>query len=178
MLLMALSPQKLTADLARGSSQGSRAAPAHGMPEVPVPALGAREAWSREREVAVCFGAFGAIKVMCVERARHPEVLSGELLELVATRMRALSDPQRMRVLLGIEGREVSVQELADELEVSHQSASWHVNVLYRGGLLARRRDGKSALYSLADYTAPKIITQAAAAVSAHLEELSELPGQ
>ena len=103
---------------------------------------------------------------------------SGELLELVAMRMRALSDPQRMRVLLGIEGREVSVQELADELEVSHQSASWHLNVLYRGGLLTRRRDGKSARYSLADYTATKIIAHAAAAVSARLEELGELPSR
>lgn len=106
------------------------------------------------------------------------EVPSGELLELVAMRMRALSDPQRMRVLLGIEGREVSVQELADELEVSHQSASWHLNVLYRGGLLTRRRDGKSARYSLADYTATKIIAHAAAAVSARLEELGELPSR
>ena len=79
-----------------------------------------------------------------VHREREtPEALSGELLELVAGRLRVLSDPWRVRLLLGLEGREASVQELADELDMSHKGASSHLNVLYRDGLLTRRREGK-----------------------------------
>ncbi len=173
MLLIALTRRRWTANFAKGRLTASEAASPQRLAGVPFGFSGLRSV-VEGCEVAVYFGALGLFKDVRRE-SETPEVLSRELLELVAMRMRALSDPRRMRVLLGIEGREVSVQELADELDMSHKGASSHLNVLYRDGLLARRREGKLVLYSLADYTAPKVIAQVAAGVTARLEELGEI---
>jgi DNA-binding transcriptional ArsR family regulator len=104
-----------------------------------------------------------------------PEVISGDLLELVAERMRTLACPLRLRLLLSLGEREACVQELADEMDAIHQKVSLHANALYREGLLTRRREGTRVLYSLADYTAPKVIAQVTASVTARIEELGEI---
>jgi DNA-binding transcriptional ArsR family regulator len=77
--------------------------------------------------------------------------------------------------LLALQDGEASVQQLADALCTEHRNASRNLNALYRDGLLARRREGTQALYSLADYTACRLIEQAAASVLAQVEELSDL---
>jgi DNA-binding transcriptional ArsR family regulator len=97
------------------------------------------------------------------------------VLGLVARRMQLLSDPLRIRLLLALQDGEASVQELADALETEHRNASRCLNALYRDGLLGRRRDGARVLYCVADYTACRLVAQAAESVAAHLEELGEL---
>jgi ArsR family transcriptional regulator len=104
-----------------------------------------------------------------------PEVLSRELLELVAERMRTLASPLRLRLLLSLGEREACVQDLADEMDMIRQKVSLHVNALHREGLLARRKEGTRVLYSLADYTAPRVIALVAASVAARIEELGEI---
>jgi DNA-binding transcriptional ArsR family regulator len=107
--------------------------------------------------------------------ARASVVLSEDLLGLVAHRMRLLSDPSRLRLLLVLQdGREASVQQLADVLDTEHRNASRNLNALCADGLLARRREGTRVLYSLADYSTCNAIAQIAQSVAAHLEELSE----
>jgi DNA-binding transcriptional ArsR family regulator len=133
--------------------------------------------FSEPLSVAKFFGRLGVFVVIGGVSAKPamPGVPSGEFLELVAGRLRALSDPWRVRLLLGLQGREASVQDLADELGMPHKGASSHLNVLYRDGLLTRRREGKLVLYSLADYTAPQIIAQVCAGITARVEELGEI---
>jgi DNA-binding transcriptional ArsR family regulator len=107
--------------------------------------------------------------------ARAGVVLSDDLLGLVAQRMGLLSDPSRLRLLLVLQdGREASVQDLADVLDTEHRNASRNLNALCADGLLARRRAGTRVLYSLADYATCKAIGQIAQSVAAHVEELSE----
>jgi DNA-binding transcriptional ArsR family regulator len=101
--------------------------------------------------------------------------LSDAVLGLVARRMQLLSDPLRVRLLLALQDGEASVQQLADALDTEHRNASRSLNALYRDGLLSRRREGTRVLYSLADYTACRLIGQAAESVAAHVEELSDL---
>jgi DNA-binding transcriptional ArsR family regulator len=102
-------------------------------------------------------------------------VLSDAVLGLVARRMQLLSDPLRIRLLLALQDGEASVQELADVLDTEHRNASRSLNALYRDGVLTRRREGKRVLYSVADYTASRSISQAAESVAAQIEELSDL---
>ncbi len=101
--------------------------------------------------------------------------LSDVVLGLVARRMQLLSDPLRIRLLLALEDGEASVQELADVLGTEHRNASRSLNVLYRDGLLARRREGTRVLYCVADYTAHRLIGQAADSIAAQVEELNDL---
>jgi DNA-binding transcriptional ArsR family regulator len=100
---------------------------------------------------------------------------SEQLLGLVIERLRILACPLRVRLLLALEQREASVQELADELDAVYQKVSLDLNTLHREGLLTRRRDGQRVLYTLADYTALRVLKQVAAGVTARIEELTDV---
>jgi DNA-binding transcriptional ArsR family regulator len=102
-------------------------------------------------------------------------VLSDAVLGLVAQRMQMLSDPLRIKLLLALQDGEASVQELADKLDVEHKNASRNLGTMHRDGILTRRRDGTRVLYGIADYTACRLLGQAAESVVAHVEELSDL---
>lgn len=86
-----------------------------------------------------------------------------------------LSDPLRIRLLLALQDREASVQELAAAVDVEHRNASRGLSTLHSEGLLTRRRDGTRVLYSIADYTACRSLDQTAESVVARIEELSDL---
>lgn len=116
-----------------------------------------------------------ASSALRVGEAMSAVVLSDAVLGLVARRMQLLSDPLRIRLLLALGDGEASVQELADVLGDEHRNASRGLNALYRDGVLTRRREGKRVLYSVADYTASQLISQAAESVAAQIEELSDL---
>jgi DNA-binding transcriptional ArsR family regulator len=101
--------------------------------------------------------------------------LSGEWVILTARRMRVIAEPTRMQILLLLEQREASVEDIADFLGLSHQRTSRHLNLLYAAGILARRPDGSRALYSLADFTSPALVRAAAASMTGWVDELAEL---
>ena len=98
-----------------------------------------------------------------------------ELLERVTRRMHVLSDPTRLRLLFALERGEGCVQQLADELGLVHRNVSHGLNLLYREGLLSRRREGTQVVYSLADYSACRLVKQATESVTAEIEELTDL---
>lgn len=102
-------------------------------------------------------------------------VLSEPVMDLVLRRMQLLANPLRMRLLLALQDDESYVQELADELGVDQWTASRGLAELYREGILSRRRDGTRVLYSIADFTACRLVGQVAESVIAHVEELHDL---
>ena len=80
-----------------------------------------------------------------------------------------------MRILTRLERGEATVQELTDELPSTHQNVSKHLAVLLGVGIVSRRREGSWVRYALADYTALRLVEQAAAAVTGHIDELTEI---
>lgn len=64
---------------------------------------------------------------------------------------RALADPTRMRLLLALAGRELCVCDLAEVSGVSESAVSHQLRMLRDLRLVTWRRDGKRAVYSLAD---------------------------
>jgi DNA-binding transcriptional ArsR family regulator len=106
--------------------------------------------------------------------------LSGDLLDLVARRLRVIAEPTRMRIVSMLQRGEASVQDLTDRLSdggvpVTHQNVSKHLAVLYREGVCSRRREGSWVRYALADYTVCQLIEQAIASTAGHFEERAEL---
>lgn len=77
--------------------------------------------------------------------------MSSEALELVAARFKALSEPTRLRILQALGGGEMSVNELAEEVESSQPNVSKHLKVLQDAGLVGRRQEGTTAYYFVAD---------------------------
>jgi ArsR family transcriptional regulator len=61
----------------------------------------------------------------------------------------ALADPTRCRILLLLEGNEVTVSELCVVLQLPQSTVSRHLKMLGDAGLIASRREGTSRYYSL-----------------------------
>jgi DNA-binding transcriptional ArsR family regulator len=82
-------------------------------------------------------------------RVEHP--LPDDLVELIAQRFRALSEPMRIKLLDRLREGEASVQELTEMSGSSQQNVSKHLGVLRQAGVVGRRRDGNYVYYSITD---------------------------
>jgi DNA-binding transcriptional ArsR family regulator len=77
--------------------------------------------------------------------------MTPELLELIAARFKALSDPARLGILNALRGSERTVGELVDETGLRQANVSKHLQLLLSLGFVERRKEGLFAIYSLAD---------------------------
>ena len=92
--------------------------------------------------------------------AREP--LTEDVVELTARRLRVIAEPTRIALLETLNAGEAGVQELADRIGLSHQIVSHHLKVLWRAGVLDRRRVGTMTLYAVSDWSAWWVIEQTA----------------
>ena len=65
--------------------------------------------------------------------------------------MKALSDPNRVRVLKLLQAGELCVCEIQNILGLAQSTVSKHMKLLEDAGLVARKRQGTWIIYSLAD---------------------------
>jgi len=72
--------------------------------------------------------------------------------------LRLLANENRLALLCALEGGEMSVGDLAAELDTSQPNVSQHLAKLRALELVAARREGTSILYSLASRDAAAII--------------------
>ena len=63
--------------------------------------------------------------------------------------LRAAADPNRLRILLLLQGEELSVAELQEILNMGQSTISTHLSQLKQAGLVEDRRTGKSNIYRL-----------------------------
>lgn len=77
--------------------------------------------------------------------------LTEGLIELAAQRFRLLGEPMRLRILRVLEAGERSVTELTGAVGSNQPNISRHLQALYEGGIVKRRRDGNTIYYSIAD---------------------------
>lgn len=77
-----------------------------------------------------------------------------ELVEQASERFRLLSDPTRLRLLNELDAAgELPVGELAARARVGLSNTSKHLHQLERAGVVARRREGTTVHYRIADPT-------------------------
>jgi len=79
----------------------------------------------------------------------HP--LPDDLVELIADRFRALSEPTRIKLLDRLRDGEATVLELTELIGTTQQNVSKHLGVLQRNGIVARRKEGNFAYYRIVD---------------------------
>ena len=99
------------------------------------------------------------------------QVMSPEALRLVAARFKVLSDPMRLRILQLLEEGETSVSALAETVESTQPNVSKHLKIMQDAGLLARRQEGNTVYYSIAD---PKVFELCEVVCSSLRERFSE----
>jgi DNA-binding transcriptional ArsR family regulator len=77
--------------------------------------------------------------------------MNDELIELVAARFRALAEPMRLKILNSLGAEELSVNELVEATGSGQANISKHLGILFKEGLVARRKEGLNTFYRVAD---------------------------
>lgn len=102
-------------------------------------------------------------------------VITERLLVKVAERFTVLGQTVRLRLIEHLAGGAATPQELADALGLSQQNVSKHLQVLYRSGLVTRRREGSNVIYALRDASTMRLLDEVVTDVAEHLRDLSRL---
>ena len=104
-----------------------------------------------------------------------PHPIPDPLVELIARRFRAMSEPMRIRLLDRLREGEATVAELTDALGASQQNVCKHLAVLTDAGILARRKDGNRVYYRIADEGVLAICEEVCGSVQRQLDELQQI---
>jgi len=77
--------------------------------------------------------------------------LTPDLIKLVAERFKVLAEPARLEILNTLRSGERSVTELVRETGLGQANLSKHLQLLHAHGFVARRKEGVSVYYALAE---------------------------
>ncbi len=75
--------------------------------------------------------------------------LSMEIHELHARICKAIADPKRLMIITELRNGPMTVNDLADALEMSQSNTSQHLAVLRERGVVQADKDGLNVIYSL-----------------------------
>ena len=79
------------------------------------------------------------------------KVMSDELIELIATRFHVLSEPMRLKILNALGSEEFNVNEIVQATGSGQANISKHLGILFKEGLVKRRKEGLNTFYRAAD---------------------------
>lgn len=86
---------------------------------------------------------------------------------------KALADPNRVRVLLALDGRELCVCQISELCGVAPSTISKHLSILYQAGLIEPRKEERWVFYHLPGKAAPVVVREA---VDWVLKSLADTP--
>lgn len=71
--------------------------------------------------------------------------------DVVASYFSMLSETTRLRIMHAICDEEKTVSQIVEELGATQTNVSRHLSLMYRGGMVARRKAGNQVYYRIAD---------------------------
>jgi ArsR family transcriptional regulator, arsenate/arsenite/antimonite-responsive transcriptional repressor len=86
---------------------------------------------------------------------------------------KALADPNRVRVLLALDGRELCVCQISELCGVAPSTISKHLSILHHAGLIESRKEERWVFYRLPGKDAPVVVREA---VNWVLKSLGDTP--
>jgi len=102
----------------------------------------------------------------------HP--LPDELVELIAGRFRALSEPVRIKLVDRLlHDGEATVADLTDAIGTTQQNVSKHLGVLLQSGIATRRKQGSFAYYRVTDPGVAELCATVCDSLQRHVEYLA-----
>ena len=87
---------------------------------------------------------------MAARKTRH-QPYSPVVVELLAARFRTLGEPIRIQLLQALQDGERNVTDLVTAVGSTQSNVSRHLRNLQDAGMVARRQEGNSVYYSVAD---------------------------
>jgi DNA-binding transcriptional ArsR family regulator len=107
--------------------------------------------------------------------AAIPHPLPPALVERIAERFRILGEPMRIRLLDVLRDGEATVGQLQEATGASQQNVSKHLGVLARAGIVARRKQGNFAVYSITDPVVFSLCEEVCGGMRRELDDLDSL---
>ncbi|MEW6234116.1 MAG: metalloregulator ArsR/SmtB family transcription factor [Candidatus Omnitrophota bacterium] len=114
------------------------------------------------------------------QRAPHQTVkgkaapMNDELLTLIGSRLKAMSEPTRLKILQMLKEGELSVGEIAEKAGLKHGTASANLNALQKAGLVTCRREGTKILYRIGSDMVFRICDVVCAALKEEWEDMEK----
>lgn len=93
-----------------------------------------------------------------METTKKPDIPNIEILFDLADLFKVFGDSTRLRIMYALSEGEVSVQNIAEALEMDQSTISHQLRVLRNNKLVRARREGKQIYYSLDDDHVKEII--------------------
>lgn len=87
-----------------------------------------------------------------------------------------LSTPIRLRILSTLCDGELSVSSMLERIDSSQPNLSQHLNVLYRSGILAKRKDGTQVFYRVQSERAMALCRNVVSQIAIELDEPETIP--
>ncbi len=91
-------------------------------------------------------------KILCFDIWR---IIEGYLVRTLTRTLKALADPNRLRILLALRGRSLCVCQMVALLELAPSTVSKHLAILDQAGFLEARKEGRRIFYRRAGPKAP-----------------------
>jgi ArsR family transcriptional regulator len=95
---------------------------------------------------------------------------------LAAELFGVLSTPMRLRILGALCEQEKSVSQLLQEIATTQPNLSQHLNLLYRTGLLAKRKEGTQVIYRVQSEKAVLLCRMVCSQIATELESPAAVP--
>jgi len=87
-----------------------------------------------------------------------------------------LSTPMRLRILSALCDKEKSVSELLAEIDTTQPNLSQHLNLLYRAGVLAKRKEGTQVIYRVQSARAVNLCRSVCTQIAIELDDPPSVP--
>lgn len=101
---------------------------------------------------------------------------SQRVFEVAAELFGVLSTPMRLRILSALCNEEKAVSRLLEEIDTTQPNLSQHLNVLYRSGILARRKAGSQVFYRVQSEKAVALCRTVCTQVAIELDDPVQMP--
>ena len=103
-------------------------------------------------------------------------VEKGRVFEMAAELFGVLATPMRLRILSALCDQEKSVSQLLKEIDTTQPNLSQHLNLLYRAGVLAKRKDGTQVFYRVQSEQAVTLCRTVCTQIAIEMDEPSAVP--
>lgn len=95
--------------------------------------------------------------------------------ELAAELFGILATPMRLRILSALCDGEKSVSQLLTEIDTTQPNLSQHLNLLYRSGVLAKRKEGTQVIYRVQSDKAVSLCRTVCTQIAIEMDEPSSV---
>jgi DNA-binding transcriptional ArsR family regulator len=101
---------------------------------------------------------------------------AARVFQLAAELFGVLATPMRLRILSTLCDGERSVTQLLEKIDTTQPNLSQHLNVLYRTGVLAKRKEGTQVIYRVQSEKAVALCRAVCTQIAIEVDEGQQVP--